>query len=174
MGSEGVALLGVVLLVLLGLRGRWGAVVGLLLAAGGAQLLNSLLKGEFQRVRPSPVLGMIPVQSFSFPSGHAMEAAAFYGFLAYLGWRLLQGGARAAYLAGLVFLVFAIGLSRLYLGVHYFTDVLAGYLAGFIWVDAVILGGHMLTRRRARQPDAPASPTADGSDAPDTAVGGAR
>ena len=52
---------------------------------------------------------------------------------------------------GLLVLVCGIGLSRLYLGVHYLTDVTAGYITGFLWVDAVIIGGHLLTlRRRAR------------------------
>src|SRR5579885_2190861 len=78
------------------LRGRWGAAVGLVLVTGGAQLLNDVLKGEFHRVRPAPVLGMIPVQAFSFPSGHAMVSAAFYGFLAYLSWRVLRGWWRTA------------------------------------------------------------------------------
>jgi membrane-associated phospholipid phosphatase len=148
MGSEGVAIVAVLLLAAFGLRGRWGAAVGLVLAAGGAQLLNNLLKGEFHRVRPAPVLGMLPVQSFSFPSGHAMVAAAFYAFLAYLSWRVLRGWPRAACTVGLLLLVLAIGLSRIYLGVHYLTDVLAGYLAGFVWTDAVILGGQALARRR--------------------------
>lgn len=160
MGSEGVAILAVVLLVVFGLRGRWGAAVGLLLAAGGAQLLDNVLKGSFQRVRPAPVIGMIPVQAFSFPSGHAMESAAFYTFLAYLGWRILHGWLRGAFVAALAALVLAVGVSRLYLGVHYFTDVIAGYLAGFLWADAVILGGQALARRRAL-PAAPPSPQPD-------------
>jgi membrane-associated phospholipid phosphatase len=155
MGSEGVAVLGLLLLVGFGLRGRWGAAIGLILAAGGAQLLNDVLKGEFHRVRPAPVIGMLPVQAFSFPSGHAMESAAFYTFLAYLGWRILDGWARGTFVAALVLLVLAVGVSRLYLGAHFFTDVIAGYLAGFLWADAVILGGQALARRRAL----PAAPT---------------
>ncbi len=123
-----------------------------MLVTGGAQLLNDVLKGEFHRVRPAPVLGMIPVQAFSFPSGHAMVSAAFYGFLAYLSWRVLRGWWRTASTLALLALVLAIGLSRLYLGVHYLTDVLAGYLAGFVWADTVILGSRLLARRRAPPP----------------------
>jgi hypothetical protein len=81
---------------------------------------------------------VIPAQAFSFPSGHAMVSMAFYCFLAYVSWRVLRGWQRAAWAAGLLLLVLLVGLSRLYLGVHYLTDVAAGYLAGFIWADAVI------------------------------------
>ncbi len=117
----------------------------------GAQLLNNVLKDLFQRTRPAPVAGLIPAQAFSFPSGHAMVAAAFYLFLAYLGWRLLRGWRQVAFTGTLLALILAIGLARLYLGVHYLTDVVAGYLAGFLWTDAVIIGGHLLGRRRSKE-----------------------
>lgn len=168
LGSEGMAVLLVVLLVAFALRGRWGAAVGLVLVAGGAQLLNDALKELFHRTRPASVLGMLPMQAFSFPSGHAMVSAAFYFFLAYVSWRVLHGWARTACTGALLVLVLAIGLSRLYLGVHYLTDVLAGYLAGFLWTDAVILGGQALGHRRARRP--PAAPVPDTSgETPSTA-----
>jgi undecaprenyl-diphosphatase len=148
LGSETVAVLLVALVVALVARRRWGAAVGLLLATAGAQALNNVLKELFQRTRPAPVAGLIPAQTFSFPSGHAMVAAAFYGFLAYLAWRALRGRRRGLATAGLLLLIGLIGLSRLYLGVHYLTDVAAGYLAGFVWLDVVILGGRLLRRRR--------------------------
>jgi undecaprenyl-diphosphatase len=147
LGSEGLAALAVVLVVVFGVRGRWGAAAGVVLAAGGAQLLNDVLKHLFQRVRPAPVVGMLPMQAFSYPSGHAMVSAAFYTFLGYVAWRVLHGWARAACVVVLATLILAIGLSRLYLGVHYLTDVLAGYLAGFLWAEAVILAGRMVSRR---------------------------
>ena len=140
MGSEALAVIGVVLLVVLGVKRRWGAAVALFVTTLGAQFLNDVLKDVFQRTRPAPVVGIIPSQSFSFPSGHAMVAAAFYGYLAYLSWNLLRGWQRWLAVSGLLILVFLIGLSRLYLGVHYLTDVVAGYIAGFLWVDAVIIG----------------------------------
>ena len=148
LGSEGIAVLLVLLLVVFGRQRRWGAIGALLVTTVGAQLLNNVLKDIFQRTRPAPVLGVIPAQAFSFPSGHAMVSMAFYCFLAYVSWRVLRGWQRAAWAAGLLLLVLLIGLSRLYLGVHYLTDVAAGYLAGFIWADAVIIGGALLTRRR--------------------------
>lgn len=146
-GSEIVAGLLVVLLVLLSSQRRWGAAISLLLVVGGAQLLNDVLKALFHRTRPAPVLGLIPAQDFSFPSGHAMVSASFYFFLAYLAWRVLRGWRRTTVAAGLVLLVLLIGVARLYLEAHYFTDVVAGYLAGFLWTDAVLLAGHVLSRR---------------------------
>jgi undecaprenyl-diphosphatase len=157
LGSEVVAVLLVVLLGVLARRRRWGAAVALLLTTGGAQLLNNVLKGLFERTRPAPVTGLIPVQAFSFPSGHAMVSAAFYFFLAYLGWRVIRGRWRPLWVGALLTLVLLIGLSRLYLGVHYFTDVVAGYLAGFLWTDTVIISGFLLARRR-RAATAPAGP----------------
>src|SRR5207249_2303129 len=88
MGSEVLAVLLVVLVVWWAFRGRWGIVVGLIITTLGAQLLNDVLKELFHRTRPAPVALVIPAQAFSFPSGHAMVSAAFYFFLAYLGWRV--------------------------------------------------------------------------------------
>lgn len=147
-GSELVALFLVVLLVAFTRQRRWGAAVALLLVAGGAQLLNAVLKELFQRTRPVPVSTLIPAQGFSFPSGHAMVAAAFYLFLAYLTWRLVRGWWRVGVTCGLLALILLVGLARLYLGVHYASDVVAGYVAGFVWTDAVILGGRLLAVRR--------------------------
>ena len=137
---------------------RWGAAVSLLAVTIGAQQLDTVLKGAFRRVRPNPVssplLELIPDQAWSFPSGHAMVAAAFYLFLAYVAWRVLTGWARVAAVVALGVVVFAVGLSRLYLGVHYLTDVLAGFAAGASWTGVVIGAGLLLAlpRRRAARP----------------------
>ena len=149
-GSEVVALLLVVLLGLLSRQRRWGAALSLVVVTGGAQLLDDVLKDHFRRTRPSSVLGLIPAQAWSFPSGHAMVAAAFYLFLAYLGWRLLTGWGRIVWPSLLVGLVLLVGLARLYLGVHYLTDVVAGYAAGAAWTEAVVLAGRLLAARRRR------------------------
>lgn len=165
LGAEGLAVLALVLAVILGRQRRWGAVAGLVLTVVGAQLLNDVLKDWFQRTRPAPVGALISAQAFSFPSGHAMVAAAFYLFVGYLAWRLLRGRWRIVCAAGLVLIAFLIGLSRLYLGVHYLTDVVAGYIAGIAWTDAVIVGGHLLMRRGRNQqgPLQPAPMYEDGS-----------
>lgn len=151
LGSEVLGVLLVVLVVLFVVRRRWGTAVALVITTIGAQLLNNVLKDAYQRTRPAPVLGIIPAQAFSFPSGHAMVAAAFYTFLAYMSWQLLRGWQRWVVVTALVLLVLLIGWSRLYLGVHYLTDVIAGYIAGFLWAETVIIAGHLLSRRwRAR------------------------
>jgi undecaprenyl-diphosphatase len=151
LGSEVVLLAGVVLLGVFAWQRRWGAFGGLLLVTGGAQVLNDVLKELFHRTRPAPVAGLISAQQFSFPSGHAMVSAAFYFFLAYLAWRLVARSLwRGILVSGLVLLVLLIGLARLYLAAHFLSDVVAGYFAGFVWTDAVILGGRFLQVRRRR------------------------
>jgi undecaprenyl-diphosphatase len=152
LGSEVVALVGVVLLAVFAWQRRWGAACGLLLVVAGAQVLNDVLKDFFHRTRPAPLAtGIIQAQQFSFPSGHAMVSAAFYVFLAYLAWRLVvQPWWRAVLVSGLVLVVLLIGLARLYLAAHFLSDVVAGYFVGFLWTDAVILGGRFLQVRRHR------------------------
>lgn len=156
LGAEAVLVLLVVLVLALVQRGRWGAATALVLTTVGAQLLNNVLKDFYQRPRPTPVGGLIPAQAFSFPSGHAMVATAFYLFVAYLAWRLLQGWRRMACTAALMVLIGLIGLSRLYLGVHYLTDVVAGVLAGSVWTSAVIVAGRIVGQHLHRVPPAKA------------------
>ena len=152
LGSEVVlAMMGLLLIVFVWQR-LWGDALVLVLVTGGAEVLNSILKNLFHRTRPTSVIGLITAQQFSFPSGHAMVSVAFYFYLAYLAWRHVHGLWRAALVGGLILLVLLIGLSRLYLEVHYLSDVVAGYLAGFLWTDALILARQALTsRRRAGQ-----------------------
>jgi len=150
LGSLVIFILAGALLVVFLWQRRWGAALTLILVTAGAQVLNDLLKGLFQRTRPEPLTGLIDVQQYSFPSGHAMVAAAFYLYVAYLCWRLVRGWWRGALVAGLVLLVLLIGLARLYLGVHYLSDVIAGYLAGFVWTLAVILAGIIPAARPRR------------------------
>jgi membrane-associated phospholipid phosphatase len=147
LGSE--VLIGVWILLLIGLafQRQMSAAAGLATVTIGASLLNSILKGIIQRARPEPLAGIIPAQAFSFPSGHAMTAAAFYGYLAILAWRRWHGWRRNVAVAGLAGLVLAISLSRVYLGVHYITDVIAGCIAGLLWADAVALSAALLRRR---------------------------
>jgi undecaprenyl-diphosphatase len=144
MGSEVVLGLLILLTGVFLYRRRWGAAASLLITTVGAQLLNNLLKAGFERPRPTPLDGFIAAQAYSFPSGHAMVSTAFYLFLAYLAWRTVRGWQRPVWIAATLLLVLGIGLSRLYLGVHYLTDVIGGYIAGFLWADTVILSGRLL------------------------------
>jgi undecaprenyl-diphosphatase len=111
------------------------------LAGSGA--FSLLGKVAFHRQRP-PGIGVYTEASFSFPSGHATIAAAFYGFIVYYLWRQAQNwNIRLNLLFGGSALILAIGFSRLYLGVHFLSDVLGGYLLGFMWL---IIGICMVER----------------------------
>ena len=148
LGSEVVLVITALLLIVLAWQRRWGRAVTLVLVTGGAEVLNNLLKSLFHRTRPEPVIGILAAQQFSFPSGHAMVSAAFYFYLAYVVWRLVHGVWRWVLVGGLILLVLLIGVSRLYLQAHFLSDVIAGYLAGFLWTDAVILGRRELMARQ--------------------------
>lgn len=116
---------------------RWSA---WLLVTGviGGKVANALLKLVFARPRPDVVPSLDHVTSLSFPSGHAMSAIIVYGSVAYVVSRLEPTRALRAFTWGLaVLVVLGIGVSRMYLGVHYPSDVLGGFLAGAAWVAFV-------------------------------------
>ncbi|HEV7809631.1 MAG TPA: phosphatase PAP2 family protein [Candidatus Limnocylindrales bacterium] len=134
MGSTAVlpALFVVATILLLVLR-RFGAELFLAVSSGGALLINQLMKLFFHR--PRPQLPWAHVQpDFSFPSGHTMNAVAFYFAVAIIVWSVAgrRWGMVAA--AAAIVLCTAVGISRIYLGFHYFTDVVGGALAGAAWV----------------------------------------
>ncbi|HHZ16715.1 MAG TPA: phosphatase PAP2 family protein [Peptococcaceae bacterium] len=112
-----------------------------IVALAGSWLANEFLKWLFQRSRPDEMFRLVEVSGYSFPSGHAMVSFAFYGLLLYLLWVNLQTKKRKYFWAAVLgLLVLAIGLSRIYLGVHYPSDVLAGFAAGGVWLVGCILG----------------------------------
>ena len=97
-------------------------------------LMNASLKETFKRVRPADPL-MDPLRNFSYPSGHASSGIIFYGLLIYFIWQ--SGINKAAkYILSILLLAFAllIGFSRIYLGMHYASDVVAGFCVGFVWL----------------------------------------
>ena len=104
----------------------------------GATVLDLALKYGFHRTRPVPFFGALP-HTYSFPSGHALYSFCFYGVMAGLiNARVRSHWLRIAVWSIAVAMVASIGLSRIYLGVHYPSDVVAGYLAGAIWVSTMI------------------------------------
>lgn len=123
----------------------------LLLSVPVGMLLNVLLKYLFQRPRPQFDEPLLTLATYSFPSGHASGAMLFYGFLvAYLvrSTHNRRGWALAAALAGLMVLLVA--ASRVYLGAHYLSDVLAAIAEGCLWLTICITSVSTLRRRRAR------------------------
>lgn len=103
-----------------------------------AIMLENALKFSLQRARPEPFFGLVAPESYSFPSGHMLFATSFYGALALILLRSLRSNAarRAIWLVT-IGLVVAIGFSRVYLGFHYASDVLAGLLAGVFCLAVV-------------------------------------
>ncbi|SOC39791.1 phosphatase PAP2 family protein [Ureibacillus acetophenoni] len=113
----------------------------------GARMLNRLLKEFFHRERPD-LNRLIEIGGFSFPSGHAMNAVAFYGIVTYVFSKHITNpwGRAASILIGILFILM-IGMSRIYLGVHYPSDVIAGYFASGFWLAMVIWIYNFLTKR---------------------------
>jgi membrane-associated phospholipid phosphatase len=139
-----------VLIWQLAMRGRHRAAVLLVAASVGAEALDQILKFVFRRARPSPFFN-IHAMGYSFPSGHSIASACFYGVVAaILTVRMKSVPGKAAIWAGAAILALAIGISRIYLGVHYPSDVLAGYAAAVIWVTAVRAAYEIWLRRRSR------------------------
>ncbi|MEJ2503702.1 MAG: phosphatase PAP2 family protein [Gemmatimonadota bacterium] len=125
----------------------------LMMAVAGGIVLNTLLKDLFDRPRPTLLEWGTEVASESFPSGHSMGAFIAYAGVAYLGGRL-EPTPRLRWttwgIAGL--LILAIGISRVYLGVHYPSDVVGGYLAGLAWLAFVISGVAAIRYYAGRNP----------------------
>jgi membrane-associated phospholipid phosphatase len=150
-GSPAVAAaIGALVCILLYRRGRLVEAALLPLVIAGAELLNLVLKLSFHRARPE--VAFVELDTYSFPSGHAMISTAVYGALAYLAWsRLRTGRRRLTLVAGTVVLVALIDFSRIYLGVHYLSDVLAGTAGGAFWLAVsiallTIYGDRLATR----------------------------
>lgn len=108
--------------------------IALVLAAGMTSATVRVLKYAVGRDRPT--FGPLSESTPSFPSGHAASSMALYGLLAYMALRMARGAFRWLLFAGASLLVVAIGLSRVYLGVHYPSDVIAGWLVGLLGAAA--------------------------------------
>lgn len=138
----------------LAVRRQYHALGLLLVATIGGILLNALLKASFARPRPAASFHLTEVRSMSFPSGHAMESAIIYLTLAALLARLVRPRVLQLYFIGCAsFLTLVVGLSRVYLGVHYPSDVLAGWTAGLAWSLACWATARYLQQRGTVEPE---------------------
>lgn len=119
------------------LAGQRRAIAGMAVTMGGAIAFENALKYGFHRVRPQPFFGVAP-ETYSFPSGHVLFSTCLYGVLAYfLASNCRNVSSRSAIWATALLLVICIGMSRIYLGVHYPTDVIGGLLVAIFWIAAL-------------------------------------
>ncbi|WP_306120216.1 MULTISPECIES: phosphatase PAP2 family protein [unclassified Roseitalea] len=154
----GIAVLTLTLVAVAGfflLRGRIGSMIFLLAAVGGGLFISTIAKQAFDRPRPDLVPHGSIVHTASFPSGHSMMAAVVYLTLGVLVSRILPQRRLKSYVLAVAALVtILVGMSRVYLGVHWPTDVLAGWLAGVAWAFVCMLGARALARRGDIEPEA--------------------
>lgn len=116
---------------------KWYSIKVPVVAIGGV-LLMFLLKNFFNRPRPLIPL-LEPAKGLSFPSGHALMSMSFYGLLIFLVWENLESRFWKWFLSAFLLLfIFLIGFSRIYLRLHYFSDVIAGFAMGIIWLSLSI------------------------------------
>lgn len=136
--------------IVLAWQRQWLALVIWFVTIGGGQLLNMVLKEFFARPRPTFTSPLVIAQYYSFPSGHAMMSFIAYGMLAYLICLVLKNNAQRLVVILLAsFIVILIGISRMTLGVHYFSDVIAGYSVAALWLFICISAWRYVHQRRA-------------------------
>lgn len=116
----------------------WWNFLSFFLVVGAGTVVQVLLKLFFHRPRPSPHLVM--AYGYSFPSNHAFFAMVIYGFLTYVVWKRTKVKRLTnCILLISTFLILLVGASRIYLGVHWLTDILGAYVAGFTWLVVTVL-----------------------------------
>ena len=137
-GSIAVAIISICFAVVWFRQNRLSYITALFTAVVGSGVVAQVLKHLVHRPRPS--MSAILETGYSFPSGHATAAFALYGFLTYAIWKMMPLDNRSLWMTLMGTLILLIGFSRLYLGVHYFSDVVGGYIVGalFVWVGIFV------------------------------------
>lgn len=139
----------VLILGVLHFAGNRARAIHFVIVGLGAAFIPPVLKAFFSRERPNLADRLVQVGDLSFPSGHAFGAASIYLFVAIWAWSWkLPASARLATSLCATLLIAAVGVSRIYLGVHYTTDVMAGVAAGAAWALLMAVIFTMLDRRR--------------------------
>ena len=139
----------VMALALIILGRRWLA-LGWVVALAGNGLLNQTLKQIFSRVRPPHPDSFVLAEGFSFPSGHSSGAVVAYGMLAYLALRLLPQRWHLPALVAALALAFTVGASRLFLSVHFASDIIAGFASGTAWLALCVTSIELIRWPRQR------------------------
>ena len=140
-----LVIFGVMIVIALYLRRhRRGAILFTITTVGSSVLLTAL-KFAFKRVRPEPFFDTILPASYSFPSGHSLASFCFYGALAViLTTRIKSVWLKLTVWISAIAMILLVGISRIYLGVHHPSDVVAGYAVGLIWVITIAIGDKLI------------------------------
>ncbi len=167
-GTLGMAVLVTAVATTLLVRKERASAIFVVVTAVAGGLLNLGLKMIFARARPDLASAIAVARWYSFPSGHAMGSFITFGALAYIvlrqNWPWV---AKSAALAVALTMVVLVGVSRVYLGVHWASDIAGGWSAGTVWLTSTVVAFEMLLRLRARRRGAaPTSPSADVPDKP--------
>lgn len=158
-GGIALTALGLAVAIILFARRRRVLAIGWIVAVLGAGLLNMGLKAVFARPRPSFAEPIAVSAGWSFPSGHSMGTFVTIGMLAYLGFITIRSPALRVLLVGAAMVwIVLMGFSRMYLGVHYLSDVLAGFAAGTVWLAGCISGVEIARRRWSARPVSEVAP----------------
>ena len=131
--------------------GRWWLALGWVAAVAGNGVLNTVLKHIFARVRPLGLDGLTLEEGFSFPSGHSSGSVVAYGMLAYLALRLLPFRWHLPALILAMTLALTVGSSRMFLRVHFASDVIAGFASGAVWLALCVTAIELVRWRHERQ-----------------------
>ena len=148
--TDSLVLVGSAAVAALLLRGSWHRAVAIALSVAGTQAVVFGLKALVGRERPPGSTAWVDAAGHAFPSAHAASGVALYGLLAFFLLRRLRGGVRVAVFALSVLAVGSVGLTRIYLGAHYPSDVLAGWLVGAVVAAAAWQVGRVLRDRLPR------------------------
>jgi len=154
-GTEGILAMSALLAVLLYATGRRRLIPWMLLTVQGGQALNVLVKQMFERARPQWDNPILTLTTYSFPSGHAVASTVFWGFVCVVAWHWpASAHVRREVLAIALLMVGLTSFSRVYLGAHFVSDVLAGICEGVAWLCACLLVRRALTMRAGDTPEA--------------------
>jgi undecaprenyl-diphosphatase len=151
LGTEGfIAIPGIGIGALLAHKRKWMMLKGWIAALVGGPIIENILKWTIRRPRPEFAAPFLHGFSYSFPSGHAMNSTIAFGMLAYIliTFCTRRRAAKIGIVIFTVLFVLAIGFSRLYLGVHYLSDVLGGFASGIVWLAACIVFTETSQRRQ--------------------------
>jgi undecaprenyl-diphosphatase len=167
-GALGLGAIVAVVAAMLLVRKERASAIFVVVTAGVGALLNLGLKAIFARARPDLASALIQARWYSFPSGHAMGSFITFGALAYIALRRpWPWAAKSAALAMALTMVVLVSVSRVYLGVHWGSDIIGAWSAGTVWLASAVVAFEMLLRlRQRRRGAAPASPVTDVPDKP--------